>query len=115
MMNWELLHSRGPCQGCGVKFKEKDCYKGRCLPCRQPEDRRELVLWGVPCGSANALALIMYKCNGQAEFVLGKCHPRLMQNIVIVNNVLKVRDKSYRWIRRGDWMKIPQCSPEKKR
>lgn len=108
MMNWELLHSRGPCQGCGVKFKEKECYKGRCFPCRAPADRRELVRFGVPWGSAAALALIMHKCNGDAEFVLGKVHPRLMQNIKIVKGVLKVRDKSYMWLRRGDWVKRPK-------
>lgn len=101
MQDWEELY-KGPCRTCG----EKDgCYKGQCLPCRQPKDRRELVQFGVPCGSADGLALIMKKCNGDAEFVLGKVHPRLMQNIVVVNGILKVRDKNYRWMRRGDWVK----------
>src|SRR5258706_250580 len=84
-------------QGCGKTLEWEGCYKGRCLPCRQPEDRRELVLWGVPCGSADALALIMKKCHGNANEVLALVHPRLMQNIVVVNNVLKVRDKKYVW------------------
>lgn len=105
MIDWEKLWSRGPCIECGEKFSTKECLKGRCLPCRQPKDRRELVKFGVPCGSADALALIMKKCNGDAEFVLGKVHPRLMQNIVIVKGVLKVRDKNYRWLRRNDWVK----------
>jgi len=106
MMDWEKEWTRGPCEGCGVKFDTKECRKGRCLPCRCPETYRELVKFGVPCGSGAALALIAKKCNGQAEFVLGKCHPRLMQNIVIVNGILKVRDKKYRWMRRGDWVKV---------
>lgn len=102
MQDWEKLY-KGPCRECGEK---SGCYKGLCLPCHQPEDRRELVKFGVPPGSADALALIMGKCNGDAEFVLGKVHPRLMQNIVIVNKTLKVRDKSYRWMRRNDWVKV---------
>lgn len=110
MMDWEKQWSRGPCKGCGEKFDSRwECHKGRCLPCRQPENRRELVKYGVPCGSANALALIMSKCNGQAEFVLGKVHPRLMENIVVVNGILKVKDKSYHWIRRSEWVKTPKA------
>jgi hypothetical protein len=106
MMDWEKEWTRGPCEGCGETFSGKECRKGRCLPCRCPEDRRELVKFGVPWGSANALAGIMKKCNGDAEFVLGKVHPRLMQNIVISNGILKVRDKAYRWLRRNDWVKV---------
>jgi hypothetical protein len=104
--DWKTIYTRGPCKGCGEKFSDRECIRGFCLPCRTPEDRRELVKFGVPRGSADALMLIANKCNGQAEFVLGKCHPRLMQNIVIVNGILKVRDKSYHWMRRGDWVKV---------
>lgn len=93
---------KGPCQTCG----EKDgCYKGLCMPCRTPKDRRELVKFGVPPASADALALIARKCNGDAEFVLGKVHPRLMQNIKIVKGHFRIVDKKYRWMRRNDWVK----------
>jgi len=105
-MDWFALHSKGPCQGCGRTFREKDCYKGRCLPCRVPEDRRELVKYGVPWSTANGMALIMKKCNGQAEFVLGKVHPRLMANIVVRSGVLKIRDKKWHWVRRNGWAKV---------
>lgn len=103
MEDWKKLY-KGPCRECGEK---DNCYKGLCLPCRQPSDRRELVKFGVPCGSADALALIMSKCKSDAdtERTLKLVHPRLMQNIVVVGRVLKVRNKKYHWMRRGDWVK----------
>lgn len=106
MLDYNKLWSRGPCIGCSEKFQDRECLKGLCLPCRTPEDRRELVKFGVPTASADALALIMKKCNGDAAFVLGKVHPRLMQNIQVVNGTLQVKDKSYRWMRRVDWTKF---------
>jgi hypothetical protein len=101
MKDWLKLY-RGPCRECG---SNRCCYKGLCIVCRQPADRREIVKFGVPALTADHLALIMHKCNGDAEFVLGKVHPRLMQNIKIVDGVLQVRDKKYRWIKRNDWVK----------
>jgi len=102
MRDWRSLFSTGRCKGCR---RQRSLYKGSCLPCRQPEDRRELVEYGVPPNSADALALIMEKCNGVAGFVLGKVHPRLMENITVVNGTLKVRDKTYGWVRRNGWVK----------
>lgn len=107
MRDWQSNWSSGRCKLCKERHGKWGLYIGLCLPCRVPEDRRELVSFGVPWSTANVLANIMSKCNGDAEFVLGKVHPRLMQNIVIVKKTLRVRDKNYRWVRRDDWMKMP--------
>jgi hypothetical protein len=66
---------------------------------------RELLRAGVPYMTVSVLYNIAKKCNGDAEFVLGKVHPRLMQNIKVVGKRLRVKDKSYRWLRRVDWVK----------
>ncbi len=104
-MHLEIWTS-GRCTSCGDRHVHRELRRGLCLPCRVPEDRRELVRFGVPWLTANVLANIVSKCNGDAEFVLGKVHPRLMQNIKVVRRTLKIRDKRYRWIRRKDWRKV---------
>ncbi len=99
----DRLHSNGPCAKCGQKGC---CYKDQCLVCRTPPDRRELVKHGVPRGSADALAIIMRKCNGDANFVLGKVHPRLMENIEIRDGRLRLKSRNYRWMRRCGWVSV---------
>lgn len=66
---------------------------------------RELLRAGVPYGSVATLYIIAKKCNGDAQFVLEKVHPRLMQNILAVDGELRIRDKRYGWERRKDWVK----------
>lgn len=105
MEDWRQIYTNGPCKTCGETFSELVCIRGFCLACRQPEEYRELVRFGVPPGSGQVLLTIARKCNGDAEFVLGKVHPRLMENISVNNGVLQVRDKSYVWQRRVGWVK----------
>lgn len=95
--------TEGPCEGCGKKGTILD---GRCAICRLPEDRRELVAFGVPWLTAEHLAQMLKRCNGNAQEVLGIAHPRVMQNVVVVNGTLKVRDKNWRWRRRIGWEKV---------
>lgn len=106
MIDLKKIYTKGPCKGCRRKFEGLECIRGFCLPCRVPEDRRELVLFGVPWGSADALAGILKRSGRKnAMLVLKAVHPRLMDNITISGKTFKVRDKSYRWMRRGDWVK----------
>ncbi len=95
------------CHGCG---RTRDCLRGRCLPCRQPPDRRALVEVGVPCSSADALAWIVQKAKRQRktgaeiEAILWFVHPLLMENIEVTDQgVLRPKVKKAEWIRRNGW------------
>jgi hypothetical protein len=102
VQDWEKLY-KGPCRECGEK---DNCYKSLCLVCRSPARAREMVRYGVLPQTAKILIGIADKCNGDAEKVLQIVHPRVMQNLRIENGKFKVIDKSYRWHRRVDWVKV---------
>lgn len=108
MKDWRTVWTRGPCKGCGKKFEDRECRHGFCMVCRQPAESRELVKYGVLPQSANMLMNLMWKCKVDAERVLGIVHPVLMQNIKVVDRTLRVRDKQYRWFRRGNWVKAKE-------
>jgi hypothetical protein len=96
-------HRDGPCTDCGRKGF---LYKGRCVPCNQPPDRRQLVEAGVPCGSADALAQIAQRCGGgtSAQKVLEMAHPVLMENIVVdKDGTMRLKSTKYHWVRRQGW------------
>ncbi len=92
--------------------RKRDCYNGRCTPCRRPPDRRQLLEAGIPWGSADALAWIAKKCKGQRKSgkeittILEFVHPVLMENIVVGNNgVFRLKSKKYQWLRRTGWVR----------
>lgn len=106
-------YSEGRCDTCR---KSRFLIDGRCMPCKQPLDRREIVDAGVPCGSADALIRLVRiakekgkKGKGVPAF-LAMVHPVLMENIRIDGRgFLRIMDKSIIWMRRSGWMAKPPC------
>lgn len=104
--NWN-----GRCRKCG---KMRWLGRGICLPCRQPRDRWELVEAGVPCGSADLLALTVKHFQEQGVSVrrirklLTVLHPMLMENIrIIEGGRMTLRLPGYLWVRRSGWLQSP--------
>lgn len=105
------IWTKGACKTCRRK---RDLYKERCHPCRQPEDRRQLVDAGVPSLSAACLANIVRKCMKQGRKlsaivdVLTMVHPLLMENISINSSgTMSPKSLKYQWIRGNGWFPKP--------
>ena len=108
MIKWRNRFTKGPCKDCGKTPRQCDVtefYKGRCLACRHPADCRQLIVVGVPCGTAGILRTIMRKCktDKEANAVLAVVHPRVMENVVVKRKVLMPKSLKYRWLRRNGW------------
>ena len=99
---------RKACAGCG---RIRDTYGDRCVPCRQPADRRQLVEHGVPCTTADGMAQFGQrlvdsgKPMAEVEEILGILHPNVMQNVRISKRgFFQLKDKKLIWLRRNTWV-----------
>jgi len=103
-MEWK----RQACEGCK---RTRDTYGGRCVPCRQPADRRQLVEHNVPVSTADGMAQFagrlraVGKTFAEVEDILRILHPSVMSNVnVTARGFFQIEDKSLVWRRRTEWI-----------
>ena len=100
--SWEHVHSTGRCRTCR---RRGALYKGLCYPCRKPEEVRDLIEVGVPCGTTGALINVVRKCKTakEAQRILDMIYPIVMENVVVKAGALRLRSQKYRWNRNNGW------------